>query len=267
MAVGLLVAACGSGKDSGIDNAKLPEGVRDESIDHQSCTESGNKVETLDANNDAKFDVKIVYAGQSSIKLCLISDLNHDGRPDMFEYYDKKGIIRRREADYDESGTVDAIEDYTDGKLSERELDTTGQHRIDTWEFYDANGVLVRRERDTTNDGRIDQWATFDAKHQTIAFDKNGDGRPDPNDTVVLNLDGSEVEEEVDAAAPAAVADGGPSPSASPTLAAPLEDSLDAGSDGGKGKGKGGSKKAAAAAASRSEKTPKKTVSSKDGGK
>ena len=194
-------------------------------------------METLDANNDGKSDVRMVYAGKSNTKVCLVSDLNHDGRPDFFEYYDRSGVLRRREADYDDNGTVDAIEIYKDGKLSERELDTTGQHRIDTWEFYDLAGTLLRRERDTTNDGRIDQWVTFDAKHQTIAFDKNGDGQPDPADTVVLNLDGTPVEDEVDAAAPLAAADasGFPSPASTPTLAAAPSETLDAGaSDGGK---------------------------------
>lgn len=248
------VVSCGSGKDSGIANAKLPDGVRDESIDHESCSESGNRVETLDANNDSKYDVKIIYAGKSTTKVCLISDLNHDGRPDMFEYYDKAGELRRREADYDDNGTVDAIEDYRGGKLVERELDTTGQHRIDTWELFDGSGKLVRRERDTTNDGRIDQWATFDDKHQTIAFDKNGDGKPDPNDTVVLNLDGTAVEDDPTANPSTAAADGGVAPSrAGPTLASPLDQGLDAGADGGK------------ARAASTKKATKKTT--KDGGK
>ena len=60
------MTACSSGKYSGVASAKLPEGVRDEAIDHQSCSESGNQAwSTLDANNDAKFDVKIIYSGQN----------------------------------------------------------------------------------------------------------------------------------------------------------------------------------------------------------
>ncbi len=255
------LTACSSGKDSGVANAKLPEGVRDEAIDHQSCSESGNRVEQLDANNDSKFDVKIIYSGQNGAKMCLISDLNHDGKPDMYEYYDKEGALRRREADYDANGTIDSIEDYELGRLVERELDTTGQQRIDTWEFYDSTGKLVRRERDSTNDGRIDQWAIFDGQHQTIAFDKDGDGQPDPIDAVVLNLDGTPIEEVADAAAPApaAASDGGASPSATPTLAAPTED-LDAGASG--KRATDGKKKNA----SKSEKTEKKLIT-KDGGK
>ncbi len=257
------LTACGSGKDSGVASAKLPEGVRDESIDHQSCSESGNRVEQLDANNDSKFDVKIIYAGQSNTKMCLISDLNHDGKPDMYEYYDKEGALRRREADYDANGTIDSIEDYELGRLVERQLDTTGQQRIDTWEFYDSTGKLVRRERDSTNDGRIDQWAIFDGQHQTIAFDKDGDGQPDPVDAVVLNLDGTPVDDAADAAAPApaATGDAGATASATPTLAAPMDETLDAGASG--KRGTDGKKKKDS---SKSEKTPKKLIT-KDGGK
>jgi hypothetical protein len=94
--------------------------------------------------------------------------------------------VRRREADYDGSGVVDAIEYYEGGKLVRRELDTTGQHRIDTWDWFDANGKHTRRERDTTNDGRVDQWWTWNGEQVTIAFDRNNDGKPDPEDQVKL---------------------------------------------------------------------------------
>ena len=94
---------CGGG-DSGIANAKLPDGVRSQTIEHEACTESGHKVETVDVNNDGKPDIRRVYAGTQEV--CRISDLNRDGKPDMFEYYDKTGQLRRREADYDDNGIV-----------------------------------------------------------------------------------------------------------------------------------------------------------------
>ncbi len=204
----VMLAACGS--DSvGVGDSKLPTGVRGEDVEHEACTESGNKVDVLDANGDGKPDIRRVYKGGKEI--CRTTDLNHDGMPDLYEYFDASGQVRRREADYDGSGVVDAIEYYQNGKLARRELDTTGQHRIDTWDFFDVNtGKRIRRERDTTNDGRVDQWWTYDGDKVTIAFDKNNDGKPDPADTIVLNGDST-------VATPASSADAGAAPSPSST--------------------------------------------------
>ena len=192
--VGLLVVAvplvavgfaCSGGKE-GVGDAKLPTGVRSETIEHEACNEGGNRVETLDATGDGKPDIKRVYDGKTGKEICRITDLNHDNKPDMFEYYDANGTLRRREADFDDSGVVDMIEYYENGKLVRKELDTTGQHRIDTWDYYDASGKRIRRERDTTGDGRVDQWWTWEGDKVTIAMDKNGDGQPDPDQTIVI---------------------------------------------------------------------------------
>jgi hypothetical protein len=128
-----------------------------------------------------------VYDRGTGKEICRISDLNHDGKADLYEYYDTNGVLRRREADYDDNGVIDAIEYFEDGKLVRREYDTTGQHRIDTWDYFDKNtGAHVRRERDTNNDGKVDQWWTWDGDKVTIATDKNGDGKPDPETMIVL---------------------------------------------------------------------------------
>jgi hypothetical protein len=187
-----LSAAAGAGcssseKIAGAGGAKLPEGVRSEVIEHEPCDEGGRRVENLDANGDGKSDIKRVYDTKTGKEICRTTDLNHDGRPDMFEYYDPNGELRRREADYDDSGVVDTIEYYEHAKLVRRELDTTGQHRIDTWDYFDpATGKRVRRERDSTNDGRIDQWWVWIGDAVSISIDKNSDGKPDPESTVVI---------------------------------------------------------------------------------
>jgi hypothetical protein len=202
-----VTAGCGS-SDSATADAKLPASTRSSAVEHEACSESG-KVEALDANGDGKPDIKRVYSGGK--ETCRITDLNHDGKPDMYEYYDAAGQVRRRESDYDDSGVVDAIERYEGGKLASRELDTTGQHRIDTWDFFDvATGKRTRRERDANGDGVIDQWWTYEGDKVTIAFDKNVDGKPDPNDTVVLGAGGNPI-----AAAPV---DAGPPPSTASAL-------------------------------------------------
>ncbi|MEA2745896.1 MAG: hypothetical protein QOI41_39 [Myxococcales bacterium] len=209
---------CGSDSASGTANAKLPEGVRSEVIEHEACDESGNKVEMLDANNDGKPDIKKVSKGGREI--CRITDLNHDGKPDMWEYYDQTGQLRRREADYDDNGIVNSIEHYENGKLVRRELDTTNQGRLDTWDFFDpTTGARTKRERDATGDGKIDQWWTFDGDKVTIAMDRNGDGLPDPDSTITLGSNGQTVTDAGTASAPPPPA--APTATTPPTLSMP----------------------------------------------
>jgi hypothetical protein len=179
-----LAFGCGGG-GSAVGNAKLPEGVRSQAIEHEACNESGHRVELVDVNNDGKPDIRRVYDGAHEV--CRISDLNHDGKPDMFEYYDKTGQLRRREADYDDDAFVNSIEIYENGKLVRAEIDTTNQGKIDTWDTYDPNtGKRIKRERDATGDGRVDQWWTYDGDKVTIAMDRNGDGLPDPDSQLTL---------------------------------------------------------------------------------
>jgi hypothetical protein len=194
--------ACG-GNDTmtGVADAKLPEGVRSEALSHEGCSESGNRVEVLDTNNDGKPDIRRVF-DKSGHELCRVVDLDHDGRPDMYEYFDASGTVRRREFCYDDTGVVNAIEYYEGGKLVRREYDTTGLHRIDTWDWFDPGAALdaktgrpahpSRRERDTTGDGRVDQWWTWNGDKVTIAVDTNGDGKPDP--ASVLTLGGGDAD-------------------------------------------------------------------------
>lgn len=206
-----LGAAIGCGGDNtATANAKLPEGVRSQSIEHESCSESGHKVEQVDVNNDGRPDIKRVYDGTHEV--CRISDLNRDGKPDMFEYYDAAGNLRRREADYDDNGVVNAIEIYENGKLARAELDATSQGRIDTWDTFDSSGKRIKRERDTNGDGRVDQWWTYDGDKITVANDKNGDGKPDPDSVVTMGGAG--------ASAPAAAPEDAGAPPAAPSAPA-----------------------------------------------
>ncbi len=181
------VAACSDGPGgSGPKNSGPQEAV--ETIDHEPCDPNGggHRAEGFDTHGDGKPVVIKVYDG--SHEICRISDLNHNGKPDLYEYFDASGNIRRRESDYDQNGIVDSIEIYEGGKLVKRLYDTTGQHRVDTWDYFDkTTGKRLRRERDTTNDGKVDQWWTWDGDKITIAIDRNGDGQPDPGATIVLD--------------------------------------------------------------------------------
>ena len=213
--VGILAAgaaaplACGGNEaqGGGVGKAKLPSGTRTEAIEHESCEDTGHRVELLDATGDGKPDIKRVYDTKTNKEICRISDLNHDGKPDMYEYYDANGQLRRREGVFDDTGVVNLIEYYEGGKLVRKELDTTGQHRIDTWDTYDpATGKRVKRERDSTNDGRVDQWWTWEGDKVTIAIDRDGDGQPDPEGTVIIGGAASGPDKDAGVAA----IDGGP---------------------------------------------------------
>ncbi len=204
-ACGLLAAAvsCGGSDKTGVGSSKLPQGAHSEVLDHEDCADSGHRVELLDTNGDGKQDIRRVFDKGSGKELCRVADLNHDGKPDLYEYFDASGTVRRREFCYDETGVVNAIEHYEGGKLVRREFDTGGQHRIDTWDWFDPSAPLdaktgkpkhpSRRERDTTGDGMVDQWWTWDGDRVTIAYDRTGDGKPDPQATIVLGGGGDDA--------------------------------------------------------------------------
>jgi hypothetical protein len=177
-------------------------------------------VERLDTNNDGKPDIRRVFDKNSPREICRVVDLNHDGKPDLYEYFDASGAIRRREFCYDDSGVVNAIEHYDAGRLTKREYDTGGLHKLDTWDYFEPGLPLdaktgrpvhpSRRERDTTGDGRVDQWWTWEGGKLTIARDTRGDGKPDLASVVVLEDETSPADAGAAAPAPAsAVADAG----------------------------------------------------------
>jgi hypothetical protein len=189
---------CGGG-----DMASSPKvaqaAARPETLDHEACGGAGARSESLDTNGDGKPDITRYFDG-SGHEQCRVVDLNRDGKPDMYEYFDDSGRIRRREFCYDDSGAVNAIEFYEQGKLSRRQYDISGRHRIDTWDWFDPSAQIdaktgrpahpTRRERDTKGDGRVDQWWTWEGDRLTIAIDRDGDGRPDPAAALVFGGDG-----------------------------------------------------------------------------
>jgi hypothetical protein len=191
------LAACGGGgaRVTPVVSAPAATGRRSETVDHEPCAVAGGHVESLDTNGDGKPDILRVRDG-SQHELCRAVDLNRDGRMDLFEYFDATGAIRRREFSYGDKGEVNAVEIYEAGKLVARSYDTTGQHKIDTWDWFDPGAPVdaktgrpahpTRRERDVLGGGVINQWWTWNGDQVSISSDHNGDGKPDPASTVVL---------------------------------------------------------------------------------
>ena len=186
----LAATACGAADKTGSAGAKAPSSARVETLDHEDCAEAGHRVDALDTNGDGKADIRRVFDTSGGHEVCRIVDLNHDGKADLYEYFDAAGTVRRREFCYDDTGVVNAVEHYENGKLVRREYDADNQHRVDTWDFFDPSvppdpktgrpAHPVRRERDTTGDGHVDQWWTWNGDKVTIAVDSTGDGKPDP---------------------------------------------------------------------------------------
>ncbi|MEZ4263019.1 MAG: hypothetical protein R3B36_28285 [Polyangiaceae bacterium] len=211
--------ACGGDETGGKGAKSAADARRTEVLVHEPCNESG-RVQTMDANNDGKPDIRKVMDGNREV--CRVTDLNNDGHPDMYEYFDSAGQLRRREYDYDDNGILNAVELFQGGKLVERQLDTTNRGRVDTWDYFDpATGKRTKRERDASGDGRVDQWWLYEADHVTIAMDRNGDGNPDPQATIVLDKNGAPVASASPGIKPPVDADAGAVPPPPPPPEAP----------------------------------------------
>ena len=191
-ALALAAAACGSSETpAATGEPQAPTTQLAPPLKHEPCEDSMGQVDALDVNGDGKSDLKRIVNKGSGQEICRVADLNHDGKPELYTYYDASGQLRRREAMYEASEAISAIEYYEGGKLVRRELDTSGQRRVDTWDTFDpATGKRVKRERDTNGDGKVDQWWTWDGDKLTIAMDKNSDGQPDPDATLVTGPNG-----------------------------------------------------------------------------
>ncbi len=216
-------AACSESTAGGAATEGAP-GPRLEAIIHEPCNPAGHKLQSYDTRGDSKSVVTKVL-DDSGRELCRITDINHDGKADLYEYFDGSGAVRRRESDYDANGTIDAVELFEDGRLVKREYDTTGQRRVDTWDYFDkGSGKRIRRERDTTNDGKVDQWWTWEGDKITIAIDRNGDGKPDPGAVLVLDAKTGDVAKETKETKPPPpqpAADAPPPPTAPSVATAP----------------------------------------------
>ena len=109
----------GSGKDSAAGGAKLPRapgprGARARGLQRVGQQGRGARHQR---RRQARHPPRLRQ--EQGHEMCRIVDLNHDGKPDLYEYYDTSGTVRRREYCYDDTGIVNAIEYYEGGKLVE----------------------------------------------------------------------------------------------------------------------------------------------------
>ena len=150
----------------------------------------GYEVTEYDTSGDNTPDVRKLFKtmGEGSLArlvlVCREADLNGDGRKDIVRLYSDEGRPMREEADRDFDGRIDEITQFTDGRVTLQELDTSGNGMIDTRIFFE-NGQPVRAERDMSNrstvaEWRPDRWEYYaDGRTVRIGTDLNGDGKVD----------------------------------------------------------------------------------------
>ena len=196
---------------------KITEPIINPENDGSRCPKGkGFEEEIQDTNFDHIADVRRVYRlintekdGKKitlKILVCREVDLNHDGRKDVFRFYNEKGRPEKELEDYNFDGVIDLIAYFENGKIVREELDRNGDGKIDEWRIYevvnlfadsfdpyaslyvtsaeesqqDTTPKLMRVEQDNNFDGRVDSWQYYrEGKIAHIGVDTDYDGKPD----------------------------------------------------------------------------------------
>src|SRR5689334_3577832 len=98
---------------------------------HEPCDGESRSAERIDLNGDGRPDV--IEVRERGRKICRITDLDFDGKPEVYTYYDAENRERRRESDFDGDGKIDEITIFVAGAPSQRLRDTNGDGRVDEW--------------------------------------------------------------------------------------------------------------------------------------
>ena len=150
----------------------------------------GYEVTEYDTSGDNTPDVRKLFKtmGEGSLArlvlVCREADLNGDRRKDVVRLYNDEGRPVREEADRDFDGQIDEVTHFTNGRITLREVDTSGNGMIDTKIFYEA-GMPVRAERDMKGRSTVatwqpDTWEYYaDGRTVRVGTDVNGDGKVD----------------------------------------------------------------------------------------
>ena len=142
---------------------------------------------SYDSDHDGRADTWTDMDGTRPLRSRI--DRNGDGKVDRWEEYDASGTLVKVGFSRKDDGRADAwVSASGENAIQRIEMSSTGDERkIDRWEYYDVShagadgrGVLVRVEEDTAGDGNVHKWETYrDGALETVAFDEDGDGKPD----------------------------------------------------------------------------------------
>ncbi len=193
--VGVALVGCGSNDPTPVTSPGAGQGETTsggETADAGRCRPDGPgyEVSEYDTSGDTTPDVRKLFKtmGEGSLArlvlVCREADLNGDGRKDIVRLYTDEGRPMREEADRDFDGRIDEITQFTNGRISLQEMDTSGNGMIDTKIFYEG-GQPVRAERDMTNRSNTETWKPdrweyyADGRTVRIGTDVDGDGKVD----------------------------------------------------------------------------------------
>jgi len=152
-------------------------------VPHKPAPAPFKNVEVRDLNNDGIPDLWIYYNPQKPGEILRQDESSKwDGRVDSWSYF-KDGKLVRRDVDHKGQGQPDTVFYYDDQKIVREERDETGRGRM-TYRADFRDGRLVKVERDIQGSGRADLWIAYDTtKEGEIILkeerDLNGDGLPD----------------------------------------------------------------------------------------
>ncbi|MCK5807945.1 hypothetical protein KAH37_03055 [bacterium] len=145
-------------------------------------------VKKFDINKDKVPDMLSIYkkvknkeTGKKELLLYVKEmDLNHDGKIDVYRFFNKKGMIDKEELDLDFDGKIDAVDHYRGGIVRKRELAMRFSEQPTIVKYYDEKRKLIRLEEDQSQNGKIDYWEFYDSGIlNRIEKDTDGDGKSD----------------------------------------------------------------------------------------
>lgn len=137
-------------------------------------------IEVKDLNGDGIPDLWIYYNPLNPREIVRQEeDTDGDGRVDTWSYFNNGGLVRR-EVDRRKSGSPDSVYHYDKEKIVREERDEKGDGQTSFRAYY-QNGRLARVEKDLDHDGKMDLWTHYDtAKEGEMVLreerDLNGDG-------------------------------------------------------------------------------------------
>lgn len=145
-------------------------------------------VKKFDINRDKVPDMLTVYkkvenkeTGEEELLLFVKQmDLNHDGKIDVYRFFNEKGMIDKEELDLDYDAKIDVVDYYLNGVVRRRELAMRFSETPTITKYYDENRQLIRLEEDQSQNGKVDYWEFYDAGIlNRIEKDTDGDGKSD----------------------------------------------------------------------------------------
>ena len=134
-----------NGRGSKVEVDRNFDGTRDATYVYDDGTLA---FEEHDTNYDGRIDRRVEYSGRR--RLVEIADRNHDGQMDFRTYFDAKEVPVRTEEDLNADGRPDVWEFYEGEDASSivlvrKEEDVNSDGKVDVTSYY-KNGKLTRKE-------------------------------------------------------------------------------------------------------------------------